>query len=47
LALEELVIIAPTGDADAATELAHAVGASLTTVTGPTDAADALSRVLC
>lgn len=45
-ALDELAIIAPSGDADAATELAHAVGAALTTVTGPTDAADALARVL-
>ena len=46
-ALDELAIIAPAGDADAATELAQAVGASLTTVGGPTDAADALTRVLC
>ena len=44
--LDELAIIAPAGDADAATELAHAVGAALTTVTGPTDAADAVTRVL-
>ena len=44
--LEELAIIAPAGDSDAATELARAVGATLTTVTGPTDAADAVSRVL-
>jgi hypothetical protein len=44
--LDELAIIAPAGDADAATELAYAVGAALTTVTGPTDAADAVTRVL-
>jgi hypothetical protein len=45
-ALDELAIIAPAGDDDAALYLAHAVGASLTTITGPTDAAEALSRVL-
>ena len=45
-ALEELAIVAPEGDSDAAEELATAVGAALTTVAGPTTAADALSRVL-
>ena len=45
-ALDELAIIAPAGDDGAATDLAHAVGASLTTVAGPTDAAEALTRVL-
>jgi hypothetical protein len=45
-ALEELAIIAPAGDADDATALAQAVGAAITTVEGPTGAAEALSRVL-
>jgi Mg-chelatase subunit ChlD len=45
-ALDELAIIAPAGDDDAATELARAVGAAITSVAGPSDAADALSRVL-
>ena len=45
-ALDELAIVAPEGDADAAVELAAAVGATLTTVSGPTAAASALTRVL-
>jgi len=45
-ALEELAIIAPEGDSDAAEELANAVGAALTTVAGPATATDALTRVL-
>lgn len=45
-ALDELAIIAPAGDADEATMLAHAVGAAVTTVSGPAEAADALGRVL-
>ncbi|CAN5691378.1 hypothetical protein BH18ACT2_BH18ACT2_14030 [soil metagenome] len=45
-ALDELAIIAPHGDDADATALAGAVGAALTTVTGPTNAADALARVL-
>jgi Mg-chelatase subunit ChlD len=45
-ALDELAIIAPAGDDAAATELAHATGASLTTAAGPTEIADALARVL-
>ena len=45
-ALDELAIVAPEGDADAAEELAGAVGATVTTVTGPTGAAAALTRVL-
>jgi von Willebrand factor type A domain len=45
-ALDELAIIAPAGDDDAAIELANATGASITTIAGPTDAADALARVL-
>jgi hypothetical protein len=45
-ALEELAIVAPEGDSEAAEELASAVGAAITTVAGPATAADALSRVL-
>ena len=45
-ALDELAIVAPDGDADTATELAASVGATITTVSGPTAAAAALSRVL-
>ncbi len=45
-ALDELAIVAPDGDADEATTLAAAVGASLTTVSGPSAAAEALTRVL-
>lgn len=45
-ALEELAIVAPEGDSDAAEELANAVGAAITTVAGPATAADALTRVL-
>ena len=42
-ALEELAIVAPEGDSEAAEELANAVGAALTTVAGPATAADALT----
>ena len=42
----ELVIVAPHGDAEEAGELAAMTGARLTTVTGPSDAAAALARVL-
>ena len=45
-ALDELAIVAPDGDADTATELAATIGATITTVTGPTAAAAALTRVL-
>ena len=45
-ALDELAIVAPDGDDEEALRLADQVGATLTTVTGPTAAADALSRVL-
>ena len=45
-ALDELVIIAPEGDADEAEVLAASVGARLTTVAGPSEVADALTRVL-
>ena len=45
-ALEELAIVAPDGDDEEAVRLADQVGATLTTVSGPSGAADALSRVL-
>ncbi len=45
-ALEELAIVAPEGDDEEAVKLAAQVGATLTTVTGPSTAADALTRVL-
>jgi hypothetical protein len=44
--LDELVIIAPEGDSEEAEELALGTGARLTTVSGPSDAAAALGRVL-
>jgi hypothetical protein len=44
--LEELLIIAPADDDEAAQELAAAIGSRITTVIGPSDAAAALSRVL-
>ena len=44
--VDELVIIAPADDADAAQELAAASGSRITTVSGPSDAAAALARVL-
>ncbi len=44
--LDELVIVAPESDAEEARELAGQVGARLTTVSGPSDAAAALARVL-
>ncbi len=45
-ALEELAIVAPDGDDEEAVRLADQVGATMTTVSGPSGAADALSRVL-
>ncbi len=45
-ALDELAIVAPDGDDEAAVALADSVGAVLTTVSGPSAAADALMRVL-
>jgi Mg-chelatase subunit ChlD len=45
-ALEELLIIAPTGDSDEAEKLAAAVGAKLRTVAGPGEVAAALSSLL-
>jgi hypothetical protein len=44
--VDELVIIAPEGDAEAAEQLAAATGCKITTVSGPSDAAAALARVL-
>ena len=44
--LDELVIVAPDSDAVEARELAEQVGARFTTVSGPSDAAGALARVL-
>ncbi len=46
LRLGELVIVAPESDAAEAQELAEQVGARFTTVSGPSDAAAALARVL-
>jgi hypothetical protein len=40
------VIVAPEHDADEAEELARQAGARFTTVSGPSDAAAALARVL-
>lgn len=45
-ALDELVIIAPRGDSDAAEALAGRTGASLATVAGPSQVAAALASVL-
>ena len=45
-ALDELVIIAPEGDAVEAAELAESVGARWTTAAGPSTAIAALHRVL-
>lgn len=44
--LDELVIVAPESDDDEAQELAATAGARITTVSGPSDAADALARAL-
>ena len=44
--LDELVIVAPESDDEVATELARATGCRMTTVTGPSDVAAALARVL-
>ena len=46
IGLDELVIIAPESDSEEAEALASAVGARVTTVSGPSDAAAALTRVL-
>jgi Mg-chelatase subunit ChlD len=46
LGLEELVIVAPESDDEEARALAGAVGARITTVSGPSDAAAAVGRVL-
>jgi hypothetical protein len=45
-ALEELVIVAPAGDAEQAEWLANATGARWTTVSGPGQVPEALARVL-
>jgi len=44
--LDELVIVAPAGDADAAAELAASVGAPMATVDGPASVVPALLQVL-
>jgi len=44
--LDELVIVAPESDDAEARDLAAALGAKITAVTGPSDAAAALTRVL-
>jgi Mg-chelatase subunit ChlD len=44
--LDELVVIAPDEDSDEACVFAAASGAAFTTVAGPSDIADAISRVL-
>jgi hypothetical protein len=44
--IDELLIIAPADDDEAAQQLAAATGSRITTVTGPSDAAAALARVL-
>ena len=45
-AIEELVIIAPAGDDDDAQNFARQTGAMVTTVSGPSEIADAFSRAL-
>jgi hypothetical protein len=45
-ALDELVVLAPEGDAAEAAALAEVVGARWTPVAGPSDVVPALSRVL-
>ncbi len=44
--IDELLIIAPADDDEVAQQLAAATGSRITTVTGPSDAAAALARVL-
>lgn len=44
--LDELVIVAPESDDEEAQDLARLAGCNITTVDGPTDAANALARVL-
>lgn len=46
LALDELAIVAPAGDDEAAAALAAEIGATITTVDGPTTVADALASAL-
>ncbi len=45
-ALDELVIVAPAGDDEQALALAAEVGATITTVAGPSSVADALAAVI-
>jgi Mg-chelatase subunit ChlD len=45
-ALEELAIIAPAGDDEEAGELARSVGATITSVAGPSEAAEAVTRLI-
>jgi len=45
-ALDELAIVAPAGDTEAAAALAALTGATMTTVRSPAEVADALSRVI-
>ena len=45
-ALDEVVVIAPESDSDAARQFAAETGAAFTTVSGPSAVADALARVL-
>jgi Mg-chelatase subunit ChlD len=44
--IEELIVLAPSGDADEATAFAAAVGARLALVSGPSGVPDALASVL-
>ena len=44
--LDELAIVAPAGDDQAASALAAVTGATMTTVSGPMDVVEALSRVV-
>jgi hypothetical protein len=44
--LDEVVVIAPDGDADEARAFASRTGARLTTVGGPSDVAEAITRAL-
>ena len=46
LGLDELVVVAPEADDEEARALASAVGARVTTVSGPADAAAAIGRVI-
>jgi hypothetical protein len=44
--IEELIVLAPAGDADEATKFAGDVGARLALVSGPSAVPDALASVL-